>query len=69
MSISSLTKSTQNTPVDGEDHQSYRVHTEAVSFLILSKFRTSCGFVEDWEKNTCKTKKGGKGKFVFHIIL
>lgn len=38
------------------DVQSYRTHTEVLSFLILLKFRTSCGLVEDWgEKNIQKS--------------
>lgn len=32
------------------DVQSYRAHTEVLSFLILLKFRTDCGLVEDWGK-------------------
>lgn len=49
------------------DVQSYRAHTEVLSFLILLKFRTDCGSVEDWGKKNIKkfqtfkqhkTKKG-----------
>lgn len=49
---------------------SYRVHTEVVSFLILSKFRTSCGFVEGWEKTHVRQKKVKKASlYCHHFVL
>lgn len=54
--------------------QSYRAHREVMSCLILLKFRTSCGSVEDWEINTLKRvrhlkKKKKKASLYCHYFV
>lgn len=57
------------------DVQSYRAHTEVLSFLILLKFRTGCGSVEDCGKKnikkfrTFKQHKTKKGRFFSVLSL